>query len=181
MKSLLIYIVVLLFAVLTGYSQEILLDHKFKPGKSKTIRLDQPLMVRTFEGVKAKGPAAVTDTGTLVIEGKKLKPEDIMMISGFVERNPKEKAVGVGLTIGAGVILLPALYYILGGIAWGLPNGIFVGMTVLVFDLLIAYAGTNLMGIYPRRFSTMNWNILLSAGESGNSVPAPIPLPPPGD
>ena len=163
--------IILLFLVFTkGYNQEIRLDHKLKSDKTKTIRLDKPVMVKTFEGEKIKGVASAQETGKLMIEGKEIALENVMTISGFVVRNSKEKAVGLGLSIGAGIIAIPALYYILGGIAWGIPNGIFVGATVLVFDMFLAYAGINLMGIYPRRFSTMNWNIVISP-----SLPLPLP------
>jgi hypothetical protein len=93
------------------------------------------------------------------------------MISGFVNSNSKDKAVGLGLTAGAGIVFPVAVYYILGGIAWGFSNGIFVGATLLAFDLLLAYAGTTTMGVLPRRFSTFNWEIELS----------PIQLPVPVD
>ena len=166
-----IFNIFLLFLVYaTGYSQEIRLDHRLTSDKTKTIRLDKPVMVKTFEGEKIKGVASVKETGTLIIEGKEIALDKVMTISGFVVRSSKEKAVGLGLSIGAGIIAIPALYYILGGIAWGMPNGIFVGATVLVFDLFLVYAGINLMGIYPRRFSTMNWNIVISP-----SIPLPLP------
>ncbi len=95
--------------------------------------------------------------------------DNIMMISGFAQSYSRDRAVGLGLTIGAGIVLPVAVYYILGGIAWGYSNGIFVGTTLLVFDLLLAYAGTTMMGIMPRRFSTLNWEIELS--------PMQLPLP----
>jgi hypothetical protein len=162
-----------------GFSQEIRLDHKLKEDKSKTVRLDKPMMVKTFEGARYKGQASISESGKLFIEGKEILLEDIMTVSGYIHRNSQEKAVGVGLTIGAGIIAIPALYYILGGIAWGLPNGIFVGATVLAFDILLAYAGTNLMGIYPRRFSTMNW--IVTVRPDGSSIPGTLPLPQPLD
>jgi hypothetical protein len=86
-----------------------------------------------------------------------------------------ERAGGIGLSIGAGLVFPVAIYYFLGGIAWGFPNGIFVGATLLAFDLLLAYAGTTMMGVIPRRFSTLNWEIELS------TQPAPIRLPEPVD
>jgi len=125
--------------------------------------------------------ATILENEKLSLDGKEISLDNIMMISGYVERNSKEKAVGLGLTIGAGIVAPAALYYILGGIAWGIPNGIFIGATVLAFDLLLAYAGTNLMGIYPRRFSTMNWQVVTSPGITVNPQPIPIPLPIPSD
>ncbi len=180
-----IYIVLLFLVCSSGYSQEIRLEHKTKPDKFKTVRLDKPLMVKTFEGEKIKGMASIPETGKLLLDGKEIELENVMTLSGFVIRNSKEKAVGLGLSIGAGVIAIPALYYILGGIAWGVPNGIFVGATILVFDLFLAYVGTSLMGIYPKKFSTMNWNIATSPESEilPETIPAPItlPLPQPHD
>ena len=170
-----IYIVFLLVPCLSAYSQEIRLEHKTKPENTKSIRLDKPVMVRTFDGRKVKGAVSAIDNNKIILEGKEIELEEIMTISGFLDPESKQKAVGIGLTIGAGVILPAALYYILGGIAWGMPNGIFVGATVLVFDLFLAYAGTSMMGIYPRRFSTMNWNVMPSG--TGNTTPMSIPLP----
>ena len=172
-----IYICLLLLLCTVVSGQEIRIFHKVKSDKVKTIRLDKPVLVRTFDGLKIKGMASVPDSGKLILEGKEIDIEDIMMISGYVIRNSREKAVGLGLTIGAGLVLVPALYYILGGIAWGIPNGIFVGATVLVFDLFLAYASTNLMGIYPRRFSTMNWNIVTSPDTVSIPSQPPLPLP----
>ena len=173
--------ILLLLLTMNGFSQGIRLDHKLNPDKSKTIRMDKPVMVKTFDGTKIKGMATILGNEKLRLDGKEINLEDIMMISGYVERNSKEKAVGLGLTIGAGIVAPAALYYILGGIAWGIPNGIFIGATVLAFDLLLAYAGTNLMGIYPRRFSTMNWQVVISHGITINPRPLPIPLPIPSD
>jgi len=171
LRLLSVHIIFMFLFATNGFSQEIRLDHKLKPDKSKTIRLDKPIMVKTFEGEKIKGRATVPATGKLMIEGKEVALDNVMTISGFVVRNSKEKAVGLGLSIGAGLVAIPALYYILGGIAWGIPNGIFVGATVLVFDMFLAYAGINLMGIYPRRFSTMNWNVIISS-----QIPLPLPI-----
>ena len=170
-------ILVLLLFCTNGLAQEIYLDHKLNPGKSNIIRTDKPVMVKTFDGTKIKGMATILENGKIRLDGKEVSPENIMMISGFVVRKPEEKAVGLGLTIGAGIVAPAALYYVLGGIAWAIPNGIFIGATVLVFDLLLAYAGTSLMGVYPRRFSTMTWRVALSPGFSLNPPPIPIPIP----
>ncbi len=164
-----LYTALLLLLGTNLFGQGIRMEHKINPDKSRTIRTDKPVLVRTFDGVRAKGMVRISGDTALIVEEKVIDPDDIMMIAGFVIRSPREKAIGVGLTIGAGIVLVPALYYILGGIAWAMPNGIFVGATVLVFDLLLGYAGTNLLGIYPRRFSTMNWKVVLS------DIPLPIP------
>ena len=172
-------IVLFLLFCQAGYGQEIRIEHKRKPGKSKTIWLDKPVMVRSFDGVKVKGMITASENDKLIIEGKEIALDNIMTISGFVNRNSSEKALGLGLTIGAGIVLPVALYYFLGGIAWGMPNGIFVGSTILAFDLLLAYAGTTLMGILPRRFSTMNWEVIFSPADTEVPVPAPIQIPRP--
>ena len=172
-----LYIVLMLLPALSSYSQEIRLEHKTKPDKSKTFRLDKPVVVRTFDGMKVKGTVSIIDNDKLILEGKEIELDEIMMISSYLDRNSKQKGLGLGLTIGAGIILPAALYYVLGGIAWGMSNGIFVGVTVLVFDLFLAYAGTSLMGIYPRRFSTMNWNVITSPTDSATPVAIPLPQP----
>jgi len=172
-----IHVSILSLLSLNCFSQELILENRLHPDKSKMIRLDKSIMVKTFQGVEVKGELTQIDDNRLVVEGKDFLLDDIMMISGIVVRNTREKASGVGLTIGAGIVLPAALYYFLGGIAWGVPNGVFVGATVMVFDLALAYAGTNLMGILPRRFSTMNWKILPSDSASGIPVPQPVPLP----
>ena len=173
-----LYTVLLLLFCLAGYPQTgIRLDHRSKPGKSSLLRPEKTVTVRTFGGLKLSGPAFFQPDGRLVVSGKELNPDDVMMISGFVKRNPREKAGGLGLTIGAGAVFPVALFYILGGIAWAMPDGIFVGLTVLAFDLFLAYTGINLMGIYPRRFSTLNWKIVPSATPVGENGAVPIPFP----
>ena len=167
------YIVLIFLYCMAGFSQEIRIDHKLKPEKSRTIRLDKPVLIKTFDGDNVKGMVSILDKNRLILDGREIPSDEVMMISGFVIRDSKEKAVGLGLTIGAGIVMPVALYYVLGGIAWGFPNGIFVGTTLLAFDLLLAYIGTNLMGIYPRRFSTMNWEIVLST--AATAIPIPLP------
>ena len=158
-----------------SHSQQINLVKKIDPAKTKTIRQDKRITIKTFNGERFKGEWQVTDENNILVQEKEVQKDNIMMISGFVQSNSKDRAVGIGLSVGAGLVFPVAVYYFLGGIAWGFPNGIFVGATLLVFDLLLAYAGTTMMGIIPRRFSTLNWEIELS------SQPAPIPLPVPAD
>jgi hypothetical protein len=156
-------------------SQQINLVKKLDSTKTKTIRLDKKVTIKTFEGEKFKGEWQVLDEDKILVQEHEVMKDNIMMISGFVKSNSKDRAVGIGLSVGAGLIFPVAVYYFLGGIAWGFTNGIFVGATLLVFDLLLAYAGTTMMGVISRRFSTLNWEIELS------SQPAPIPLPLPVD
>jgi hypothetical protein len=177
MTRYVIYITLMFLLGEFGYGQEIRLEHKTRMQKFKTFRLDKPVMIRTFDGNKLKGPVSISGENELIIDGTNIPLQDIMMISGNVVRDSRDKAIGVGVTIGAGVVFPVAAYYILGGIAWGMPAGIFVGFTILVFDLMLAYTGTNLMGIYPRRFSTLNWDIHISPSGTGNIRPIPLPLP----
>ncbi len=133
--------------------------------------MDKRITIKTFDGEKFKGEWQVLDADKILVQEREVKKDNIMMISGFIQSNSKDRAVGIGLTVGAGLVFPVAVYYFLGGIAWGYTNGIFVGATLLVFDLILAYAGTSMMGVIPRRFSTLNWEIELS------TQPAPVPLP----
>ena len=174
MRQILFSLLIILFSH-SVLSQQINLVKKLDSTKTKTIRLDKKVTIKTFEGEKFKGEWQVLDEDKILVQEHEVKKDNIMMISGFVKSNSKDRAVGIGLSVGAGLIFPVAVYYFLGGIAWGFTNGIFVGATLLVFDLLLAYAGTTMMGVIPRRFSTLNWEIELS------SQPAPIPLPLPVD
>ena len=107
-----LYTVLLLLFCLAGYPQTgIRLDHRSKPGKSSLLRPEKTVTVRTFGGLKLSGPAFFQPDGRLVVSGKELNPDDVMMISGFVKRNPREKAGGLGLTIGAGAVFPVALLH----------------------------------------------------------------------
>jgi hypothetical protein len=167
----LLFSLLLLLVSLPAFNQQILLVKKLDSTRTKTIRIDKRITVKTFDGEKFKGEWQVLDEEKILVEGEEVIKDNVMMISGFVQHNPGDRALGIGLTIGAGIVFPVAVYYFLGGIAWGFPNGIFVGSTLLAFDLLLAYAGTTMMGILPRRFSTLNWDIELS------TRPVPIPLP----
>ena len=170
MRQILFSLLIILFSH-SVLSQQINLVKKLDSTKIKTIRLDKKVTIKTFEGEKFKGEWQVLDDDKILVQEHEVKKDNIMMISGFVKSNSKDRAMGIGLSVGAGLIFPVAVYYFLGGIAWGFTNGVFVGATLLVFDLLLAYAGTTMMGVIPRRFSTLNWEIELS------SQPAPIPLP----
>lgn len=170
-----IHICLVLFLSSNGFSQEIRLQHKLHPDKSRMIRLDKPVLVKSFNGSRIQGIAGIGKDSSLRIGGKIIETKELMTIAGFVHRHSGERAGGMGMLIGAGAILPAALYYFLGGIAWGIPNGMFVGSTLLAFDLLLVYAGANLLGIYPRRFSTMNWEIRIIPSSSDQSLPLPRP------
>ena len=170
MRQLLFFLVIILFSH-SVLSQQINLVKKLDATKTKTIRLDKKVTIKTFEGEKFKGEWQVLDEDKILVQEWEVKKDNIMMISGFIQSNSKDRAVGIGLTVGAGLVFPVAVYYFLGGIAWGYTNGIFVGATLLVFDLILAYAGTSMMGVIPHRFSTLNWEIKFS------TQPAPVPLP----
>ena len=153
------------------FSQQINLVKKLDSTRTKTIRMDKRITIKTFDGEKFKGDWQVLDEDKILVQEREVKKDNIMMISGFIQSDSKDRAVGIGLTVGAGLVFPVAVYYFLGGIAWGYTNGIFVGATLLVFDLILAYAGTAMMGVIPRRFSTLNWEIKFS------TQPAPVPLP----
>ena len=174
MRQILFSLVLILFSH-SVFSQQINLVKKLDSTKTKTIRTDKRVTIKTFDGEKFKGEWQVLDEDKILVQEQEVKLDNIMMIFGFVQSNSKDRAVGIGLSIGAGLVFPVAVYYFLGGIAWGFTNGIFVGATLLVFDLLLAYAGTTMMGVIPRRFSTLNWEIELS------TLPAPIQLPVPVD
>jgi hypothetical protein len=175
LMRLLLFSTLLVLACFPAFNQQIHLVNKLDGTKIKSIRMDNRITVKTFEGEKFSGEWQVLDANKILVQGKEVEKADVMMISGFIKPHSSDRALGLGLTIGAGIVFPVAVYYILGGIAWGFPNGVFVGATVLAFDLLLAYAGTAMMGIMPRRFSTLNWEITLS------TAPAPIRLPVPVD
>jgi hypothetical protein len=177
MRQILFLLVIIIYSH-SVFSQQINLVKKLDSTKTKTIRIDERISVKTFDGEKYKGDWQVLDDDNILVQGQEIRKDNIMMISGFVQRNSKDRTIGIGLSVGAGIVFPVAVYYFLGGIAWGFPNGIFVGATLLVFDLLLAYAGTTMMGVVPSRFSTLNWEIELS----NQPVPVPpIPLPIPSD
>jgi hypothetical protein len=171
----LLFSMLLMLASFPAFNQQIDLVNKLDGTRIKSIRLDKRITVKTFEGEKFSGEWQVLDDNKFLVQGREVAKDDVMMISGFVKPHSSERALGLGLTVGAGMVFPVAVYFILGGIAWGFPNGIFVGATVLVFDLFLAYAGTTMMGIMPRRFSTFNWAIELS------TAPEPVRLPVPVD
>jgi len=170
MRQIILFLVLILFSQLI-FSQPFNLVKKLDTTKTKTIRLDKRITIKTFDGEKFKGDWQMIDEERILVQEKEVMKDNIMMISGFVQSNSKDRAVGIGLSVGAGLVFPVAVYYFLGGIAWGFKNGMFVGATLLVFELLLAYAGTSMMGVFPRRFSTLNWEIELS------TLPVPIPLP----
>jgi hypothetical protein len=172
MRQILFFLVIIIYSQ-SVFSQQINLVKKLNTTKTKTIRTDKKITVKTFDGEKFKGDWEVLDDDNILVQGREIKKDNIMMISGFIQSNSKDRAIGTGLLVGAGILFPVAVYYFLGGIAWGFSNGIFVGATLLVFDLLIAYAGTTMMGVFPRRFSSLNWEIELS----GQPTPIPIPVP----
>lgn len=172
------YFLLLVLSASTLPGQEIRLINRSSPEKIRSVRLDKPVLIRTFDGEKIKGLVSGLDEHRIIIEGKEaISLEEIMSISGYPDRNSGDRALGIGFTIGAGILLPAALYYILGGIAWGMPNGIFVGATILAIDLFLAYTGASFLGLYPRRFSTMNWQVVLPTPGEDETPSLPLPVP----
>jgi hypothetical protein len=173
MRRILFFPVLILLS-LPVFSQQINLINKLDGTKTRAIRFDKKISIKTFDGEKIKGEWQILDEEKILVQELEVKTDNIMMISGFVQGHSNDRAVGLGLTIGAGIVFPVAIYYFLGGIAWGFANGIFVGATLLVFDLLMAYAGTTMMGVIPRRFSTLNWEISLSTRPAQIQLPVPV-------
>jgi hypothetical protein len=138
---------------------QIIMVNRMSETRTKTLRLDKSLTIRTINGQKIEGICYVEDNNTIICGSERIALDSIYLINGFVARNSKEKAYGVGLAfLSAGAAIYP-LYLVVGGIGLGDGNALFVGLTLLTFDLFIVYAAASLMGIYPRRFNIMNWAI----------------------
>jgi hypothetical protein len=138
---------------------QIIMVNRMDENRTKTLRTDKPLTIRTINGLKVKGMCFVEDNTTIICGSERISFDSIYSINGLVARNSKEKVFGVGLgVISAGAAIYP-LYLIVSGFGLGDGNALFVGFTLLSFDLLIMYAAASLAGIYPRRFNIMNWGI----------------------
>ena len=156
------------------YGQIVLVNRLYETN-IKMIRSDKPITVRMIDGQKIKGIFYLEDGRTMVIGSEKIRMDSIYALSGFVIRNSKEKAGGTGLIILSGLGTIYPLYLIIGGFSLGEGKALFVGATLLFFDLILAYAGANLAGIYPRKFNMMNWEIRINH-ESQNMIPLPIEI-----
>lgn len=156
--------------------QSISLSNKMNPDRQKELRADKPISLRLTSGQKIKGNLEIMEDAIL-LNGKAISMDEILSISGYVQRSKKEKAAGLGLTIASVVILPFPLIYIFEGFGLGSGNAIFIGATVLFFDFLLAYAGTNLMGVYPRNFSLLNWELTISAHKLTDNPPLLLPFP----
>jgi hypothetical protein len=140
------------------------------------IRSDKPITVRMIDGQKIKGIFYLEDERTMVIGSDKIRMDSIYALSGFVIRNSKEKACGTGLIILSGLGTIYPLYLIIGGLGLGEGKALFVGATLFFFDFILAYAGANLAGIYPRKFNMMNWGIRINH-ENSYTLPISIEIP----
>jgi hypothetical protein len=140
---------------------KIAMVNRMDESRTRALRTDKPLTIRTMDGKKIKGICYVESNSAIYCEKKRISLDSIYSISGLVTRNSKEKAAGVGLGIlSIGGAVYP-LYLIIGGLGLGDGNALFVGITLLSFDLILMYAAATLTGIYPRRFNLMNWGILV--------------------
>jgi len=155
---------------------DIVMVSRLDSSRTKHIRQDKLIKVRMVDGRKLEGTWYLEDENTMVVGTQKINMENIYTMAGYVQRNSKEKAVGTGLTILSALGAVYPVYLIIGGFGWGDPRAIFVGATILFFDMMLASAGTNLIGIYPRRFNRMNWDIRVDH-EIKNAIPLSIEIP----
>lgn len=143
---------------------KIIMVNRMDQTRTKTLRTDKPLTIRMINGYKLKGICYVEDPTTIICGTERISIDSIYAINGFVARNSKEKTLGIGLGIlSVGAAIYP-LYLIIGGIGLGEGTALFVGLTLLTFDLFIMYAAASLTGIYPRRFNIINYGISMEPG-----------------
>jgi hypothetical protein len=157
-------------------SAQIMLVNRLHETKIKIIRSDKQVTIRMMDGRKIKGDFYLEDDHTMVIGSEKIRLDSIYSLSGFVIRNLTEKAMGAGLMVLSGAVVIYPLYLIIGGLGLGEAKALFAGITLLFFDIILAYAGSNLAGIYPRRFNMMNWRIRINY-QSHYSVPFSKEIP----
>jgi hypothetical protein len=156
---------------------KIIMVNRMDETRTKTLRLDKSVTIRTIHGQKVEGICFVEDNNTIICGTERISLDSIYSINGIVARNSKEKAYGVCLAfLSAGAAAYP-LYLIIGGLGLGDGNALFVGMTLLTFDLFIVYAAASLMGIYPRRFNMMNWAVRMEPPDQGlRIIPDELPV-----
>jgi len=154
---------------------QILMMNRMDESRIKTLRLDKSLTIKMLDGRKMEGICSVKDEITLICGSENIRIDSIFFINGFVVRKSKEKAYGVGLALLSAAAAIYPFYLVIGGLGLGEGKALFVGVTLLFFDLILVYAAASLTGIYPRRFNTMNWairieppeqNLLLIPGET---------------
>jgi len=174
---------------LTGiYSQSEVIDsygdlvvvNKMDSTKANKIRSDKPIKIRMLDGRRLEGHWYLSDKQTMVIGDQSIPMKDIYSFAGYVNRDSKNKTLGAGLLILSAVAAVYPAYLIFSGFALGLPQAVFVGATVIFLDLFLAYAGASLMGIYPRRFNRLNWDIRVDHNLNNSYLlPGELPLLPP--
>lgn len=156
----------------SNYGQIILVNRLYETN-TKMIRSDKPITVRMIDGRKIEGPFFIEDERIMVIGPERIRMDSIYSLTGYIVRNSKEKAVGAGLSVLSILGTIYPLYQIIGGFGLGEGKALFVGITLLFFDMILAYAGTNLAGLIPRRFSMVNWMIRI---DYQNQVALPVPV-----
>jgi hypothetical protein len=112
MRQILIFLVLILSSH-SIFSQQINLVKKLDNSKTKAIRMDKRITIKTFDGEKFKGEWQVLDEDKILVQEREVEKDNIMMISGFIQSNSKDRAVGIGLTVGAGLVFPVAVYYFL--------------------------------------------------------------------
>ena len=186
-KSYQLSILIILFSLPGGmiFAQQVekqsfgqmALVNKMDTTQVKFIRGDKPIKIRMLNGRKIEGHWYLSDEQTMVVGDQPIPMKDILNLAGYVERDSKEKTLGTGLIMLSAVAAAYPAYLIFSGFALGQPQAVFVGATVIFLDLFLAYAGASLMGIYPRRFNRLNWDIRIDYSlNSVLTIPGELPL-----
>jgi hypothetical protein len=161
-------------------SGNLALVNRMDSTKVKFIRSDKPIKVRMLDGRRLEGRWYLLDELTMVIGEQAIPMKDIYILAGYMASTSKGKTMGAGLIVLSALAATYPAYLIFSGFALGQPHAVFVGATVIFLDLFLAYAGATLMGIYPRRFNRLNWDIRIDYPmDSVYMLPGELHLIPP--
>jgi hypothetical protein len=138
---------------------QLALVNRMDSTKVKFIREDKSIKIRMLDGRRLEGHWYLSDERTMVVNGKAIPMKEIYSLAGYVQTDSEDKTIGAGLIVLSAVAAAYPVYLIFSGFALGQPQAIFVGATIIFLDLFLAYAGASMMGIYPRRFNRLNWDI----------------------
>ncbi len=156
---------------------QLALVNKMDSGKVIIIRTDKSIKIKMLDGSRLEGLWYLSDKQTIVVGDKPVPMKDIYILSGYVQTDSKGKTLGAGLVILSAMAAAYPAYLIFSGFALGQPHAVFVGATIIFLDLFLAYSGANRMGIYPRRFNRLNWDIRVDHNlNSTYMLPGELPL-----
>jgi len=156
---------------------QIVLVNRMDSTHVKQVRSDKTIKIRMTDGKRLEGKWYLSDEQTMVVGRQAIPMKDIYSIAGYVVRDSREKTLGAGLLIFSVMAAAYPSYLIFSGFALGQPHFVFVGATVIFLDLFVAYAGASLMGIYPRRFNRLNWDIRVDyPANTVYKLPGELPL-----